>query len=345
MNDGPVHDSPVNEGPVNDGSVNDGPVHDAIRTHPRALPMPDLRDSFPGPFPASAHADDIERHATQWLRTFPLIVSERALGALTRITGQGVARTFPTAGRDELFLCADLFLWLTAFDDAYGEAAGAADPARLVRTTSEFVHLLAGHHEPPGGPSVFGAALRDLLDRYGERATPAQYARLTAHLRDNLFGILWEAHHLHRADRVTLPDYRAMRPHTVFVRTVIATAEVMAGYELPEPDRSSEPVRELETAVADLAGWINDLASYAKESAHDGPATLSLPALLMRQHECDLEEAFRRASRMCEERAAVAAARIAELTAREGPSADHARALGSVAASYVWHIDDSRYQS
>lgn len=322
-------------------------MNDATRTSttPPALPMPDLRDSFPGPFPASAHADDIERHATQWLRTFPLIRSERALSALTHITGQGVARTFPTAGRDELFLCADLFLWLTAFDDAHGEATGAADPARLLRTTSEYVHLLAGHNEPPGGPSVFGAALRDLLDRYGERATPAQYTRLTAHLRDNLFGILWEAHHLHRPDRVTLPDYLAMRPHTVFVRTVVATAEVMLGYELTEPDRSSEPVRELETAVADLAGWINDLASYAKETARDGSATLGLPALLMRRHECDLEEAFRRASRMCEQQAAVAAARIAELTAGGGPLADHAHALRSVASSYVWHIDDSRYRT
>lgn len=320
-------------------------MNDAIHAGARALPMPDLRDSFPGPFPASDHADDIERHATEWLRTYPLIGSERALRALSHITGQGVARTFPTAARDDLFLCADLFLWLTAFDDAHGEATGAADPARLVRTTSEYLHLLAGHNEPPGSASSFGAALRDLLTRYGERATPTQYLRLTAHLRDSLFGILWEAHHLHRQDRVTLADYRAMRPHTVFVRTVVATAEVMLGYELQEPDRSSEPVRELETAVADLAGWINDLASYAKETAHDGPVTLSLPALLMRQHECDLEEAFRLASRMCEEGAEVAAARITELTATEGPLAEHARALRSVASSYVWHIHDSRYRT
>ncbi|MFD5892864.1 terpene synthase family protein [Streptomyces sp. NPDC060366] len=320
-------------------------MNDTIRTDSRALPMPDLRDSFPGPFPTSAYADDIERHATQWLGTFPLVGSPRKLGALANITGHGMARTFPTAERTDLFLCADLFLWLTAFDDTHGEAAGARDPARLVRTISECVHLLAGHDEPPGNPSPFGAALADLLARFGQLATPTQYLRLTAHLRDNLLGILWEAHHIGGPDHVTMSDYRAMRPHTVFVRTLMATAEIALRYELTEQDRSLEPVRELQTAVADLAGWINDLASYAKETADDGPASLNLPSLLMRQHGCDIEEAFRLASRMCEQRAAVAAARIAELAAGEGPLSIHAQALGSIASSYVWHIDHSRYQT
>lgn len=320
-------------------------MNDAVTTDSRALPMPDLRDSFPGPFEVSAYADDIERHAGRWLRTFPLVGSERALSALSQITGQGVARTFPTAERDDLFLCADLFLWLTAFDDAHGEATGARDPALLARTIGDFVHLLAGHDEPPGSAGAFTAALRDLLGRFRERATPLQYLRLTAHVRDNLFGILWEAHHVNRPDHITMPAYRAMRPHTVFVRTVIAMAEVVLGYELKESDRALEPVRELQTAVADLAGWINDLASYAKETAHGGAGTLNLPALLMREHDCDTEEAFRLASRMCEERAAVAAARIVELSAGGGPLSDHARALKSVASSYVWHIHHSRYRT
>ncbi|TXL89516.1 terpene synthase family protein [Streptomyces sp. NBC_01725] len=319
-------------------------MNDSTRTKAPALPMPDLRDSFPGPFPASAHADDIERHATEWLGTYPLVASERKLGALANITGQGMARTFPAAGRTDLFLCADLFLWLTAFDDAHGEAAGARDPARLVRTIGEYVHLLAGHDEPPGSPGPFGAALGDLLARFAQRATPTQYLRLTAHLRDNLLGILWEAHHIDSPDHVTLSDYLAMRPHTVFVRTLMVTAEIALGHELTERDRSSEAARELRTAVADLAGWINDLASYAKETAHDGPTTLNLPSLLMREHGCDLEEAFRLASRMCEQQAAVASARIAELTVVEGPLSAHAGALKSIASSYVWHIDHSRYQ-
>ncbi|MFD4694751.1 terpene synthase family protein [Streptomyces sp. NPDC058463] len=313
---------------------------------PATLPMPDLRDSFPGPFPISPHVDAIERHTNDWLDTYPLIGSAGARRALCNITSRGIARTLPTADIDSLFLCADLFLWLTAFDDTCGETAGADDLAGLVRRSGEFVELLSGHDDERSAaePSVFGAALRDLLVRFEERATPTQYLRITAHLRDNLFGILWEAHHLHTPGHITFRDYRAMRPHTVFVRTVMAAVEVALGYELTRQQRSSTAVRELESAVADLAGWINDVASYAKEAAHEGPSPLSLPTLLMREYDCDIEAAFRRAARMCEEEAVVLRSRITDLTTDSGGElADHARALEAVAASYVWHIEHSRY--
>ncbi|MFE2023187.1 terpene synthase family protein [Streptomyces sp. NPDC059499] len=315
---------------------------------PAALPMPDLRDSFPGPFLVSPHVAAIERHTEDWLDTYPLIGSPGALRALRNITSRGIARTLPTADIDSLFLCADLFLWLTAFDDTCGETAGADDLAALVRRSGELIELLAGHHDEraAGEPSVFGAALRDLLVRIEERATPTQYLRITAHLRDNLFGILWEAHHLHTPGRITFRDYRAMRPHTVFVRTVMAAAEVALGYELTRQQRSSAAVRELESAVANLAGWINDVASYAKEAADEGPIPLSLPTLLMRENDCDIETAFRQAARMCEEEAAIVRSRITDLTTGSvGESADHARALEAVAASYVWHIEHSRYRT
>ncbi|WP_327371119.1 terpene synthase family protein [Streptomyces sp. NBC_01217] len=306
--------------------------------------MPDLRDSFPGPFSTSPHAEAIEQHTADWLHGFPLVRSPSELKTLCNITAQGVARVLPAADRDGVFLCADLFLWLTAFDDTHGETEGARDTARLVRRISQCVHLLAGHDEPAGEAGVYTAALGDLLGRFRERATPTQYLRLTAHLRDNLFGILWEAHHLDRPDEVTLSDYCAMRPHTVFVRTVMATAEVMLGYELTEDQRASAAVRELEKAVADLAGWINDLASYAKEADRGGPTPLSLPALLIRHRECDLEGAFRLASRMCEDQASTARLRITELAAdSKNALGDHAHAVEAVAASYVWHIGHARY--
>ncbi|MCX5114851.1 terpene synthase family protein [Streptomyces sp. NBC_00378] len=311
----------------------------------RTLPMPDLRGSFPGPFATSPYADAIEEQTAHWLGTFPLVGSPGEAKALCNITAQGVARLLPTADRDGVFLCADLFLWLTAFDDVHGEAEGGRDTARLVRRISHCVHVLAGHDEPAVDDDAGIAALRELLHRFRERATPTQYLRLTAHLRDNLFGILWEAHHLDRPDKVTLSDYYAMRPHTVFVRTVMTTAEVVLGYELTEDQRASAAVRELEKAVAHLAGWINDLASYVKETDHGGQTPLSLPTLLIRHRECDLEGAFRLASRMCEDQASTARLRLTELAATgENALADHAHAMEAVAASYVWHIGHARYQ-
>jgi hypothetical protein len=317
-------------------------------------PMPDLTGSFPGPFPVSPHAADVAGQLDGWLATYPLVASAGARAALCDITGHGVARTFPSADRTGLEVCADLLLWLTAFDDAHGEAVGAGDPAALVRKVAAAVHVLGGEL-PPGGGGVFDAALADVLSRLRERASPEQFLRVTAAVRDSLYGLVWEAHELAAGGRVGVREYRAMRPHTVFVRTVGALAEPVLGHRLPPRDRESLPVRELESAVADLAGWINDLASYDRERARAGGAEpFSLPALLAAEEGCGIEAAFAAVSALCVAQAARARARITELALHTGPEAGsaaagsdpraaHARAWEGIAASYVWHIGHGRY--
>ncbi len=308
------------------------------------LPMPDLDSAFPGPFPTSPHADHVEQQALRWLGEFPLLAPSDALRTLCNITGQGVARTFPAAGRDSLVLCAHLFLWLTAFDDVHGEAAAVRDTALLVDHVSELTIVLADG-DVPATASPFAAALQDLLARFRAGATPAQYLRLAGHLRDNLFGIVWEAHHLVSPEQVTVREYCAMRPYTVFVRTIMAAAEIVLGYELSDEQRSLAPVRQLEKAVANLGGWINDLASYRREAARMGMNPLSLPTLLMAEHSLGLQKAVQVTSRMCEEQAAVARSRINELTAGTTSTlAVHARALENIAHSYVWHTGHARYR-
>ncbi|WP_345644111.1 terpene synthase family protein [Streptomyces tremellae] len=305
--------------------------------------MPDLSASFPGPFPVSPHAADTAGQLERWLAAYPLVASERARAALCDITGHGVARTFPAADPAGLELCADLLLWLTAFDDAYGEQTGAADPGALVARVAGAVHVLNGRR-PPGGGDVFCAALADALARLGERAAPERFLRVAAAVRDSLYGLVWEAHALAAGGRVGVPEYRAMRPHTVFVATVTALAEPVLGYELAPAARASSPVRELESAVADLAGWINDLASYDRERARAGGAEpFGLPTLLAAAEGYGIDKAFAAVCALCEEEAGKARARIVELTAAGGPVAAHARALEGVAASYVWHIGHRRY--
>ncbi|MFE7357926.1 terpene synthase family protein, partial [Streptomyces sp. NPDC057543] len=296
------------------------------------------------PFPTNPHANTTEQHTTHWLQTYPLITSSHETKNLCNITAQGMARALPTTNPDALTLCTDLFLWLTAFDDTHGETEGHRDTARLTRRISHCVQLLAGHNQPATDNDPYTAALHNLLHRYREQTTPTQYLRLTAHLRDNLFGILWEAHHHNRPDQITLNDYRAMRPHTVFVRTLITTAEIADTYELTENQRTSTAVRELENAAADLAGWLNDLASYAKETKHGNPTPLSLPTLLIQHHKYDLEEAFHQASRMCENQATTTRHHITQLTHNENPLTHHARTIENITASYIWHTTHTRYK-
>lgn len=308
-------------------------------------PVPDLSGTFPGPFPAGPYADRTEEHLGQWLHRFPFLGGPPgALRTLCDIVAHGVARTFPTAEPDDVFLCADLFLWLTAFDDTHGEATAASSPARLVRRIWGYVHLLADG-EPPVDADPFDEALQDLLARLRSRATTAQYLRVTGCLRDVLLGTVWEAHHLAEPGHATSHDHRTVRPHTVFARILTAVAEVVLRYELPDEARRSGPVRQAESAVADLAGVLNDLGSYARESAAGVPDSLNLITLITRERGCDVPTAHAVASRLAEEYAATARHRIGELAAGgSAPLAQHAGALESIAHSYVWHIDHARYR-
>lgn len=156
---------------------------------------------------------------------------------------------------------------------------------------------------------------------------------------------MWEAEHLPAPESVAVDTYSTMRPDTVFVRTVMTAAQIVLGYELPEPQRSSASVRELETSVSSLAGWVNDLASFKREARQLGKDPLSLPTLLMTEHGVDLPTAFGIAARMCEEQAGIARARMTELSASGlVPLALHAQALEHITHSYIWHIDHARYR-
>lgn len=310
---------------------------------PSTPSLPDLGTAFPGPFPSSPYAGQVEQHLLRWAGASSLLASPDALRALCNITGQGVARTLPTADPDSLTLCGELMVWLVAFDDVHAEATAVRDPVRLVDHVGELIRVLSDDATTsPDDP--FAAGLQDLLTRFQNRATQTQYLRLTGHLRDNLVGLVWEAHHLAAPEHVTVSAYCAMRPYTVFIRTVTATVQIALAYELSDEQQSSAPVRQLETAVANVAGWVNDLVSFTRETKRLRTIPLSLPTVLMAEHHLDLPQAFARAARMCEKQAAIARARINELsTAGPSPIMLHAQALEHIVHSFIWHVSHDRY--
>ncbi|GHE71092.1 hypothetical protein ABZ508_09310 [Streptomyces lavendulocolor] len=310
---------------------------------PVPLTMPDLGAAFPGPFPTSPHAVTADRHLRRWAAERNLPVPADELRTLCGITSQGIVRALPTADLDSLLLAAELFLWLVAFDDTHGETTAAADPAALANHIDDLTGVLADN-TPTAPPGPFTTALRDLLDRIRGRATPSQYLTLTGHLHGNLLGLLWEAQHLNDPSRVPLHTYGTMRPLTVFARTLTAIAPIALSYELPERHGAADLVDRSESAVARLAGWVNDLASYSREASRSPVPPLSLPTLLMRERHLQLSEAFMTAARMCEEQALLARALIDELSATGSlPLTHHAQALKHTVHAFIWHIDHDRY--
>ncbi|MGW7571939.1 terpene synthase family protein [Streptomyces tendae] len=309
------------------------------------LPLPLFATTFPGPFPASPYGEHTEQQLLGWLEQHRLLRTSTAKDALANITSHGAARSFPTADADDLALFAQLLLWLTAFDDVHGETSASNAPGLFVDHASELMLVLAGNDSPPAA-NPFPTALHHLLARFQIRASPTAYHRLTATLRDTLIALVWEAHHAAKPEKAELKAYLAMRPHTVFVRVIMATAEIILDYELTTAQRAQAPVRQLETSVANLAGWINDLASYKRESAQGPAHPLSLPTLLQAQHGGTIQEAFAHANDMCRREAANARQSITALS-DDHPNAltTHARALESITHSFIWHTDHARYRS
>ncbi|MGW4735198.1 terpene synthase family protein [Streptomyces shenzhenensis] len=312
------------------------------------LPMPDLSSTFPGPFPLSPHAEHLESDVASWADEFSLPLDANARHVLCNITAQGVACAVPTASKDDLVPFAALFLWLTAFDDVHGEAATLHDPAGLYNLydqVSELQGILADN-DAPRPDNAFALALRHLLAQFRSRASPGQYQQLTNRLAATLRGIVWEARHLTAPERVTVHTYCARRPDTVFVRTVMTAAEIVLGFELSTAQRSFAPVRELETAVGNVAGWINDLASFRREQSQLGRNPLSLPTLIMTAKHLDLPTAFALATGMCEDQAALARKCINELSATSPEDlARHARALEHIVHAFSWHVEHARYRT
>ncbi|MFJ7238824.1 hypothetical protein ACIQWB_17035 [Streptomyces olivaceus] len=308
------------------------------------LPLPDFATTFPGPFPASPHGEHTEHRLLSWLEEHPLLPTTKARNSLANITSHGATHTFPTAEADDLALFAQLLLWLTAFDDVHGEGNATSTPGAFVDRTSELMLVLAGN-DPSPAKNPFPTALHHLLTRFQIRTSPTAYHRLTAALRDTLIALIWEVHHTTKPEKVTLKTYLAMRPHTVFIKVIMATAEIILDYELTPAQRTLNPVRRLETSVSDLAGWINDLASYKRESAQGPTLPLSLPTLLQIQNRESIQEAFARANDMCESEAVAARQTITDLS-RDHPNnlTTHARTLESITQSFIWHTSHARYQ-
>ncbi|MFD5110551.1 hypothetical protein [Streptomyces cinereoruber] len=64
---------------------------------PSPFALPNLQATFPGPFPANAHADTVEKHLLRWIAERNLPVPPAGLQTLCGITSQGIARAFPAA--------------------------------------------------------------------------------------------------------------------------------------------------------------------------------------------------------------------------------------------------------
>ncbi len=278
--------------------------------------VPDFWGLFPSRI--SPLAGEVESGTRVWLDGWRL-VEEAGPGERLKASkvGRLVALAYPDAPADLLRWAADLFAWLTAFDDVHVEAPGVTT-AELGPHMASFVGVLETGTAPGAAPTPFPAALAELLDRARELLTPLQEERVRARLGKVFVAMLWEI--TTRERTVSTAEYETMRPHTFFSAVGAALVEPCAGLDLSHGVRADPGVRRLTQALATLWERTNDLYSFAYEQRALGSVPRTLPWLIAQERGLPLDAAFAEAGRWCEEEAVLAHRLIGELSAsaREG---------------------------
>jgi hypothetical protein len=291
------------------------------------------------------HVQDAENHARVWMNRYGLTGTETQRHMIhASFIGKAIAWNFPDADLDSLYQATEIFAWALGFDDTRAETVSQAEFAQLMNEIPRLMGALGGivsDHTSTG----FVAALTDLVRGFN-RWPPQQILRILDAIRATLTGLVWEAHIRSTGAHPSVDDYLVMRPYFFYSYILIALAEPIGRYTLPDDLRHSPDVQRLETAVANLIAWQNDLVSFHLETELFGPTPLSLPGLLAIHQGCDYREAFSRVYSMYEEETRQAIQLINRCRASGTPQLRyHADAMTKmITGCYVWHTNIAKHR-
>ncbi len=212
-----------------------------------------------------------------------------AQGALPRGDVADVALT----ARWAAFIC-----WV---DDQIDRRGLGSVPGELEGFTDPLRHVLA----PGVGPSVadlpHAAVLSGLWEQTAAGMSAGWRHRFTADYTDFLDACEQEVALRRSGVRLPLGDYIGLRRRTITLLPMLDILERTGHAQLVEDLRVDARLTDLRWAVADVAGWANDLASAADDEAAGQD---NLVSVLTRQDGCPTGVARLWAAAMIEERRA-----------------------------------------
>ncbi|WP_121714541.1 terpene synthase family protein [Streptomyces sp. E5N91] len=285
-----------------------------------------------------------------WARDASLVVDafeEERLLAMR--LGKLAELTVPEGSDADLELTAQWAAFICLVDDRFDRSLVDIRPEAVTSLFTRLLNVITGR--PAGFVSGLEQALDDLWRRTAPRMSTQWRERFVADYRDFALAMREEA--AGRTDRVPmgLSDYVLRRRRTITALPLADILECTAGAPWPGPPICEDLMRDLRRAVADVAGWSNDLASAEDDLREDRD---NLVTVLSRERGCSLSSAREQAAAMRDDRVRDFHTLAAALTAMPLPGTEregvrrYVAALGSfVTATLHWlgvtHRFDARW--
>ncbi|MGW2542341.1 terpene synthase family protein [Kitasatospora sp. NPDC001574] len=329
---------------------------------PRALQLPYLH--YPYASELHPETDQAENEMIDWLTAYGLLEDPARRTAIrhTRFA-EVVGREYPHAESDGLRMVTKVYSWVFVLDDAFCDCGTLGeDVAKLatfhtwMREIMEVGGLEAAESLGRTVTAGLGDADRrlchrlaragnDVFQHVAARSSPTQYARFVAEMEYYFLGTLWEASHRVHATMPSPEEYAIGRRMTSATPPALALQDIAAGYEISSHDYHHPAVRELRRITNNVVSWCNDVFSYRKEHAPEGPLPLNLPTALARHEGLDVQAAIEEAARMHNREVEAYLSAEAQVAAWAGPQLS--RFLLSMRAMqrgfYDWGLTTPRY--
>ncbi|OMI84750.1 hypothetical protein BSZ07_36450 [Streptomyces sp. M1013] len=274
-----------------------------------------------------------------WARESSLVVDafeEERLLAMR--LGKLAELTVPEGSDADLELTAQWAAFICLVDDRFDRSLVEIRPEEVASLFTRLLNVITGG--AAGFVSGLEQALDDLWRRTAPRMSTQWRERFVADYRD--FALATQEEAAGRNDRVPtgLSDYVLRRRRTITALPLADILECTAAAPWPDLPMGEDLMRGLRRAVADVAGWSNDLVS-AEDDVREGRD--NLVTVLSRERGCSLSSAREQATAMRDDRVRDFRALAAALTALPLPGTEregvrrYVAALGSfVTATLHW---------
>ncbi|MFH8974243.1 hypothetical protein [Streptomyces sp. NPDC017890] len=264
------------------------------------------------------------------------------LGELAELATPGVSDA-------DLELTAQWAAFICLVDDRFDRSRADVRPEEVASLFARLLDVITGGRARSGGGVE--QALDDLWRRTAPRMSIQWQERFVADYRD--FALATQAEAAGRIEGVVvgLSDYVLRRRRTITALPMADILECTAGAPWPGLPMGEDLMKAMRQAVADVAGWTNDLVSAEDDVREDHD---NLVTVLSCERGCSLSSAREQVTAMRDDRVRDFHALAASLTAMALPGSEreevrrYVAALGSfVAATLHWlgvtHRFDTRW--